>query len=215
MRRARILTAVGITHFVMALLLALTALLGGPAPASGSQLLGFTPTPTPPPRTTPSSPPELVLTKTADTASVVPGQTFTYTIHVENLGPVAATGVMMRDDVPTQLEVVDASVSQGVVTINGNLVEADVGVLGVGYGATMLLRVRVKYSVVPGTEIENVVIAWSDQTFEIISSTIVLVYGLLPESGGEGTGTLILSALLAGAGLFLAALGVRRGLRLG
>jgi uncharacterized repeat protein (TIGR01451 family) len=223
--RRRILTAAGIFQMTMAILLSLTYLLGQPGTVSQAKpALGFTSTPTTPPTSTPisvtpappSTPsptqPNIQLTKVADRDYVDAGQIFTYTIEITNMGPVAATGVTIVDEVPDQLEVLEATVSQGTVSVDGNLVVAAVGVLGPGYSAALVIQVRVNYSVGPGTTIENIAVGDSDQTGEIISSALVTVNGLLPESGagGRGAGTLLLSALLAGAGLFLAALGLRR-----
>ena len=228
MTRRRILSAAGIFQLTIAILLSLTYLLGQPGVVSQAKpALGFTSTPTSPPTSTPisttpvppSTPvptqPGLYLIKVADRDQVVAGQTFTYTIEIGNPGPAAATGVTLVDEVPDQLEVLEATVSQGTVTVDGNLVEAAIGVLGPGYSATLVIRVRVGSLVAPGTDIENIVVGDSDQTGELISSTVVTVVGLLPESGDGEAGTLLLSALLAGAGLFLAALGVRHRVRLG
>jgi uncharacterized repeat protein (TIGR01451 family) len=229
MTRRRILTAAGIFQMTMAILLSLTYLLGQPGTVSQAKpALGFTSTPTTPPTSTPisttpappSTPvptqPQLQLTKVADRDYVDAGQVFTYTVEITNIGPVAATGVTLVDEVPAQLEVLEATVSQGTVSVDENLVMATVGVLGPGYSAILVIRVRVGYSVGPGISIENIVVGDSDQTGEIISNAVVTVYGLLPESGsgGRGAGMLLLCVLLTGAGLFMAALGVRRRARL-
>ena len=151
----------------------------------------------------PPSAPNLQVIKTASSAYVVPGGTFTYTIVVENLGPSPATGVFLTDPVSPKLEVLDASVTQGSVTIDTNLVTADIGVLGVGYSATLTIVVRVRSNVASGVVIDNIAVGDSDQTGEVTSTSSVIVTGLLPETGDADGFVLGFSAILALLGLAL------------
>jgi hypothetical protein len=107
---------------------------------------------------------------------------------------------MLLDDAPPQLEVIAASVSQGEVTVEGDQVTADVGVLGPGYSSTLTITARIRFGVGPNVQIENIVLAWSDQTGEIVSSVVITVVGLLPESG-QGTTWLAIALAVLGAGL--------------
>ncbi|HEC33680.1 MAG TPA: DUF11 domain-containing protein [Chloroflexi bacterium] len=183
-----------------------------------SVLAGLTPTPTPTstptPITTPSPPPtqqaNLQVSKVAQPTQAIPGGTIVYTIVVENLGPGAATGVMLLDQVPPQLEVLEATVTQGEVLVEGNRVTATVGVLGVGHSATLAITARVRADVPPGTQVENVVVAWSDQTGEITAAAVITVPGLLPESGGSDWGIAWAGVALALFGAGLAGLGLSR-----
>jgi len=193
-------------------------------PAQAHALWGFTPTPTPtntptptPTATlspnianpTPAPSPNLRITKSAQAALVAPGGTVVYTILVENLGPGAATGVVVTDDVPAQQEVKEVSATQGTVTVAGNQITVDVGVLGAGYSSTITITARVKSNVPPGAHIANVAIARSDQTYETNSTIDVNVSGLLPEAGTD-SGIVAVTLALVLAGAALAALGLRR-----
>jgi uncharacterized repeat protein (TIGR01451 family) len=194
---------------------------GDAQPAQARALWGFTPTPTPTNTPTPTAtlspnmitptatpPPNLRITQSAPGACVAPSGAFVYTILVENLGPGAATGVIVTDDVPAQLEVKEASATQGTVTIAGNEVTVNVGVLGVGYSSTIAITAQVKSNVAPGAQIENVASVLSDETYETTSIAEVRACGLLPEAGtGGGTVAVTLTLVLAGAAL--AVLGLR------
>ena len=78
MTKARVLTTAGVAHLAVATLLSMAFLFGQPVTVVGSAL-GFTPTYTPtvtPPSTTPEPrlSPRLTITKTADSAEVLPGE---------------------------------------------------------------------------------------------------------------------------------------------
>ncbi len=200
----------GVVSLVLGLLLVLAW--GGGQPSGARVLAGMTPTDTPtatstftptptstPPGLTPSPPPggvELRVSKEADRTLVSPGGTVVFSIVVENRGPQAATGVTIVDGVPAELEVLDAVVTQGEVTVEGNRVVATIGTLGAGYSATLTITVRVRPDVPPGTRIENVAVVGSDQTGEIPVQETVTVPGLLPESGGRGTPAIWIGGVL-------------------
>ncbi|HIE39523.1 MAG TPA: DUF11 domain-containing protein [Anaerolineae bacterium] len=159
--------------------------------------------------------PTLRLTKVAQPTQVAPGGTVVYTIVIENLGPGAVTGVTLVDEVPPQLEVQEATVIQGDVTVEGNRVTARVGGLDVGHSATLTITARLRADVLPGTQVENTVVGWSDQTGEITVTAVITVPGLLPESGERGQGMIWAGALLALLGAGLLSLGLRRRRRTG
>jgi uncharacterized repeat protein (TIGR01451 family) len=123
--------------------------------------------------------------KLPETPYCVPGGTVTFSILVENLGPGALTGVELIDELPPQLEFLEASITQGEVTVEEQRVTAVVGVLGEGYSSTLTLIVRVRPDAPVGTEIENTVLARSNQTGDATSATLVQVVALLPESGRQ------------------------------
>ncbi len=56
---------------------------------------------------------DLRVTKVASTAQAAPGEQITFTLEVENLGPVDATGVQVSDVLPAGLTLVKASATQG------------------------------------------------------------------------------------------------------
>lgn len=220
--KARVLTTrvltVSIVCWVAAALLSLTVVSGQPVVVAGP-LLGVTPTPTsapttetpsPTPEATPApappspSSPHLVLTKTTSKTEVFPGASVEFTIRVCNVGDATADNVVVSDALPSELEVVSASVSQGVVVVVGNGVRAEFGALVPGACATLTIVARVRDDVPPGTQISNVA-----TTLDQVSNEVtVTVVGFLPASGG--TILAVVAGLLAvGVGLLAAGLVLR------
>ena len=86
---------------------------------------------------------DLAIVKTASNSSPVINTNFTYTIVITNLGPNNATGISVRDQLPTGITLVavhEGSPSQG--TFNTSDGVWTVGALNVGRNATLLLNVR-------------------------------------------------------------------------
>ncbi len=95
---------------------------------------------------------DLVLTKTDDSATPLPGETFTYTIDVRNDGPADAANVVVSDPLPTGVAVESAVASQGqaFVAVSDNFngtpsysVSAELGRLASGASASVEITVSV------------------------------------------------------------------------
>jgi uncharacterized repeat protein (TIGR01451 family) len=84
---------------------------------------------------------DLSLTKTAPRKGVTVGDTFTYTLTAKNNGPDTATGVIVRDRVPSIFDVVRATTDRGSCAVTGNRVECAVGALANGESAVVRVRV--------------------------------------------------------------------------
>jgi len=72
---------------------------------------------------------DLALAKTADRPTAVVGQPLEYTLSVTNLGPDLAEGVVLQDPLPAGLTVLALAASQGTVTAQAGVVQADLGAL--------------------------------------------------------------------------------------
>ena len=70
---------------------------------------------------------DLKVTKTDGPDPVGLGSPLTYTIRVENLGPDAATGVVVTDSVPKDVDFVSATSTQGKCTAKGKKVTCELG----------------------------------------------------------------------------------------
>jgi len=219
--RARILTIAGIIHLTIAVLLAAMFLFGQPIAVSG-KVLGFTPTPLPsptdvpsptdtpspidtptpggtpvPPSPEPPSPfPDITITKSASSTEVPPGGLVTFSIEVCNVGDAVAENVVVSDHLPSELELVSASASQGAVVVEGNGVRAELGSIWPGHCATVSITARVGVDVAPGTRIRNVA-----SVGDLYDDATVTVVGLLPESGR-------MAPLAAAAGLLVVGVGL-------
>jgi uncharacterized repeat protein (TIGR01451 family)/fimbrial isopeptide formation D2 family protein len=91
--------------------------------------------------------PELTIVKSADVTSVNAGESFTYTITVENIGDATATDVVITDDTLDESLTVDSatfSVDGGTdtaCTITGTDVSCDIGDLAAGSEAVVTIEV--------------------------------------------------------------------------
>lgn len=74
---------------------------------------------------------DLRITKTDSPDPVSVGSTLTYTIQVQNLGPVTATGVVVTDQLPKSVDFVSATSTAGKCSQQGKKVTCDLGAVGV------------------------------------------------------------------------------------
>ena len=212
MSKARILTTAGVIHLTIAALLALTFTFGQPATATGSAL-GFTPTPTEPSTETVTPPPppppppvcKLEITKTADPTDVFPGDLVTFVIEVCNVGNKTCDDVVVSDALPSELEIVSASASQGRAVIEGNGVRAEFGDLLPGACATLTIVARVRDDVEPCTQFINVATI-GDLVSNIVTLTVPF---LLPESGNPAALAVMAGLAVVGASLLAAGVAMR------
>jgi uncharacterized repeat protein (TIGR01451 family) len=206
MTKARIFTTAGLIHLTIATLLALTFLFGQPNTAVGSAL-GFTPTSTSPPPTPSLTPTptggddkpscHLTITKTASPTEVLPGDLVTIVIEVCNVGDATCEDVVVSDALPSELEVVSASASQGRAVIVGNGVRAEFGDLPPDGCATLTIVARVRDDVPLCTQFTNVATIG-----DLVSNLVTLtVPCLLPESGQITTWAVVLGLLVVGVSL--------------
>jgi uncharacterized repeat protein (TIGR01451 family) len=70
---------------------------------------------------------DLAVTKSDSPDPVTVGATLTYTIRVSNLGPQGATGIVVRDDLPSQLDFVSATTTSGKCDRKGRNVTCAIG----------------------------------------------------------------------------------------
>jgi uncharacterized repeat protein (TIGR01451 family) len=107
------------------------------------------PTPSPQPTATPE--PYFVdvsLHKSVNVDVARPGDEVEYTLTGYNTGPSTAYDVVIRDSVPSEVEVIGISSSKGDVVLDGNTVIAYVSTLAPGETATVKVKARVRASVV-------------------------------------------------------------------
>jgi uncharacterized repeat protein (TIGR01451 family) len=73
---------------------------------------------------------------------VLGGANITYTLTVSNTGPSTATGIVLTNQLPPQVNLLGASSSQGTVSQNGSLVVAELGNLSAVSAATLSIVVE-------------------------------------------------------------------------
>lgn len=97
------------------------------------------------------------LSKVASLNRAQPGARVTFTITAVNSGPATATDVVVTDPVPTELEFLSASASQGSNSFDAgaSAVTFNLGTMGPGQAASMTIQARIRPGVVPPLTIIN------------------------------------------------------------
>jgi len=157
---------------------------------------------------TPGPAPDLVIEKRSDPVETYPGGEVTFFIVVTNQGDLAAADVLVTDTIHEYLEILEASTSQGTVSIDGQSISVDVGVVGPGFTVEIAIRVRVREDVPVPSDIENVAVVRSPNSDDRSSSVTVRVSTLLtlPEAGKVAWGRWGLLLVAAGGLIMLLAL---------
>lgn len=114
-------------------------------------------TPTTPPTTssTPATPtptiPDPKISKTSSSSVATPGQALDFTITVANPASIAATDVVVVDNVPSVFSVQNATSSLGTVSISGQTVTINIGTLSAGATVTIHVSVVISQNAPLGT----------------------------------------------------------------
>lgn len=87
---------------------------------------------------------DLSITKTDSADPATENSELTYSIGVSNAGPDVATGVRVVDDLPSQVDPIAATASQGTCDTKGKKVTCELGTLASGAAATVTIRVMTK-----------------------------------------------------------------------
>ena len=112
-----------------------------------------------PPETT-----DLKITKTVNAPTAKVGSKLTYTIVASNLGPAAATGVTITDQLPKQVKLVSAKSTSGTCTPAANKVTCAVGNIGVDSTTTDTdVTVTIVATVIDSGTITNTATVAGDQ----------------------------------------------------
>src|SRR5829696_2400199 len=91
---------------------------------------------------------DLSISKTDSPDPVVQGNNLTYTITVTNNGPLAATNVVVTDNLPAKSDIdfVSATSPAGSCDMTGNTVTCNLGTLANGATATVTIVVKAKHT---------------------------------------------------------------------
>jgi uncharacterized repeat protein (TIGR01451 family)/LPXTG-motif cell wall-anchored protein len=200
----------GVVSFALSVVVAM-ALQGMPVNAAPPDPevvnLGITPTPTSVsgPTATPETGVKVVdpvITKRGEPAEALPGEEVVFTIEVTNQGQNAAVGVLVTDELPEYLEIVEATTTQGTVRVEGQVVYVEVGVVGPEFLVVIVIRTRVRPDAPIPLELQNVAVLHSPNGGNRTSPPVVITIPdevLLPQTGG----TTVAWGILAGGLLSL------------
>jgi uncharacterized repeat protein (TIGR01451 family) len=144
------------------------------------------PSPTPEPSATIPAPtaaprrPNVAIEKRASQAAAAPGDSVTFTLLVRNSGDAPAADVVVSDQVPGDLEVIDLRSGKGDIALEGQTVTAYPRTLDTGEQLTYSVVTRVRNGARPGTLSNSAIITTSsegDQPGDNVSTTTVEVLG--------------------------------------
>ncbi|NOK62195.1 MAG: hypothetical protein GFH27_549327n25 [Chloroflexi bacterium AL-W] len=185
----------------------------------GSSSTPELPTATPTDTPLPSATPPITLTddvvadpsvsKRISQGEANPGDEVTYTIDVVNRGNIAAENVVVTDSLPDELTIVDVSASRGDISMRGQSVSVNIGLMEPGEQVTIRINARVKTDTEASTISNGVVVTTtspgddpSNNTASVpltIIQTAVLP-AALPQTGAANE---VLWVLLAALGVLL------------
>jgi uncharacterized repeat protein (TIGR01451 family) len=170
----------------------------------------FTPTNTPTPEVTRERREftDPVILKSADPVEARPGEEVTFTLHVTNRGNIAAVDIVVTDDIPAYLEILEVTTTQGEATIDAQRVTVQVGTVGPGFEVQIVIRTRVRSETPAPLTLENVAILACPNCEDRWARAEVDIIGILtrmPVTGGLGTWWMVAACLGTGlVGLSLA-----------
>ncbi len=112
---------------------------------------------------------DLALAMASGPNPVILGNTLTYSMSVTNNGPNTATGVSLSQTLPSTVQIVSTSSSQGLVTTNaGNTLTCNLGTLIVGGTATVTVTV---FPEVAGTIFSTATVGAQETDFNLANNT--------------------------------------------
>jgi uncharacterized repeat protein (TIGR01451 family) len=152
-----------------------------------------------------------VLSKTVDPAETWPGEEVTWTLWAVNNGNIACVDVVVTDDVPIYLEILDVTTTQGMVSIEDQRVTVQVGTMGPGFEIQIVIRTRVAPDTPAPLTLENVAVLacpnchdrWARAEVDILDAPL----DVPPPTGGLGTWWMLAACIgtgLVGLSLVLA-----------
>ena len=157
--------------------------------------------------------PDPVILKQVEPTEALPGEEVTFTLEATNQGQESAWGVVVTDEVSEHLQILEVTTTQGTVTIEGQKVTVDIGVIGPGFVVEIVIRARVREDAPASFELENVAVLTSPNGGYRTSQTVTVMVPvpMLPVTGGQlalwpayALLGLLLTPVLLGSGLVAA-----------
>jgi uncharacterized repeat protein (TIGR01451 family) len=131
--------------------------------------------------------PDPAILKRVEPAEALPGEEVTFTLEATNRGQESAWGVVVTDEVSEHLQILEVTTTQGTVTIEGQKVTVDIGVIGPGFVVEIVIRARVREDAPVPLELENVAVLTSPNGGYRTSQTVTVMVPtpMLPVTGGQ------------------------------
>jgi uncharacterized repeat protein (TIGR01451 family) len=161
-----------------------------------------------------------VIVKLVDPALALPGELVVYTLTVTNPSNAPATAVVVSDTVPSVLQIIGATTTQGTFTISGQVVIFNIGTVNPGQTVTLTVTARLRDDAPAPSDVTNTgELRHQTGNPKVSSATLRITRGRLPATGlppaepikfGEALGLLVVGMLLIFAGAMLWLRRVRR-----
>ncbi len=114
---------------------------------------------------------DLALGMAAGPNPVILGNTLTYVMTVTNNGPNTATGVALNQTLPSNVQIVSASSSQGLVSTNSGNVTCNLGIMPVGSTATVAVVV---FPTTAGIVFSTATVGSQQDDFNLANNTVTV-----------------------------------------
>ncbi|MFQ3535116.1 MAG: DUF11 domain-containing protein, partial [Aggregatilineales bacterium] len=154
-----------------------------------------------------------VIVKLVDPALALPGELVTYSLTVTNPSSAPATAVVVSDTVPSVLQIIGATTTQGTFTISGQVVIFNIGVVNPGQTVFLTVTARLRDDAPAPSDVTNIgELRHQTGSPKVSSATLRITRGRLPATGlppaepthlGEALGLLVVGILLIFAGALL------------
>jgi uncharacterized repeat protein (TIGR01451 family) len=107
------------------------------------------------------------------------GEQITWTITVWNPGSTPTYPVVLSDSLPSMFDIIDVTTSRGTVTINGNTITIDIGVMQPGETVIVQILTVANELATPGDVCNTAFVGMLSA-----EACITMYPGVLPETGG-------------------------------
>ncbi len=125
-----------------------------------------------------------VIVKLVDPALALPGEIVTYTLTVTNPSNAPASGVIVSDTVPSVLEIIGATTTQGTFTVSGQVVIFDVGTVNPGQTVILTVSARLRADAPAPSDVTNTgELRHQTGNPKVSSATLRVTRGRLPATG--------------------------------
>ncbi|MDW8300500.1 MAG: hypothetical protein RML95_14310, partial [Anaerolineae bacterium] len=125
-----------------------------------------------------------VIVKLVEPRLALPGELVVYTLTVTNPSSVPASGIVVSDTVPSVLQIIGATTTQGTFTISGQVVIFDVGVVNPGQTVVLTVQARLRDDAPAPSDVTNTgELRHRTGNPKVSSATLRVTRGRLPATG--------------------------------
>ena len=136
------------------------------------------------PTPTPSGAAQITVTKEVDNPQPRQGETVVFTIRVQNTGDAPARDIVVQDNMPGTLEILDVSATAGTVSVRGPTIRVEIAQLDPGAGVVITIRARLRPDA-RGQLVNVVIVRSSDSGGTIVEQRAQAALGVTESTAEE------------------------------